>query len=227
MSENALNNAYATSVSVLLVEDNPSFEQSLVESLNALGLDKQITICNHGAHALRHLRAPDTQVDLVLVDIGLPDISGIEVVDAAHRRFKDAMILVISVVASEKSVIDAIRLGARGYLNKGDSSMAITQAIKDLMNGNFPISPSLARSLFKLAGSPVVVTKDEDTDFYLTAREIETLKLIGQGNSYTETANMMGVKLSTIQTNIRNIYRKLEVKNQMLAVDKARKAGLI
>ena len=147
--------------------------------------------------------------------------------EAAHRRFKDAMILVISVVASEKSVIDAIRVGARGYIQKGDSSIAITQAIKDLLNGSFPISPSLARSLFKLAGSPIVVDNNEEVEFCLTAREIETLKIIGQGYSYTETASLMGIKLSTVQTNIRNIYRKLEVKKQSLAIGKARKAGLI
>lgn len=208
----------------LLVEDNPLFQNQICSAIWRFHPERSIHRCANGTEALALLEAPQVRLDLVLVDLGLPDISGIEVIQAARRRFGDIPIMVISVISAERTVLAAIRAGARGYILKGESEESISNAIQDVLRGNYPISPALARSLFKLAGAPL---EKEPDAFNLSPRELETLQFIAKGNSYEEVATLMGIALSTVQSNIRSLYRKLEVRSQMQAVSKARDAGLI
>jgi DNA-binding NarL/FixJ family response regulator len=209
---------------VVLVEDNPAFRLLIGEAIRHIGLKGQIMECATGTAVMDLLEQPQTRLDLALVDLGLPDMGGIEVIQAIRRRFSEIPILVISVLSSERSVLTAIRAGASGYILKGESAQAIGQAILEVLQGNYPISPSLARTLFKLAGAP---TGKSAISFSLSPRELETLQSIARGNSYEQTAVVMGIGVSTVQSNIRNLYRKLEVRSQVQAVTKARDAGLI
>ena len=209
---------------VVLVEDNPAFRLLIGEAIRHIGLKGQIMECATGTALMDLLEQPQTRLDLALVDLGLPDMGGIEVIQAIRRRFSEIPILVISVLSSERSVLTAIRAGASGYILKGESAQAIGQAILEVLQGNYPISPSLARALFKLAGAP---TGKSAISFSLSPRELETLQSIARGNSYEQTAVVMNIGVSTVQSNIRNLYRKLEVRSQVQAVTKARDAGLI
>jgi DNA-binding NarL/FixJ family response regulator len=161
----------------------------------------------------------------VLVDIGLPDMDGIQVIRKAHTQLPDLPIIVITVVADERKLLNAIRAGAQGYLLKSDEGPAILHGIDQVLTGTYPISPKLARSMFKLLGSPTQSSDDDPSG--LTPREIESLRYLAQGLTYTEVAKAMGVALSTVQTNVRNIYRKLEASSKVEAVLKAQDAGLI
>lgn len=209
---------------VLLVEDNPLFQQSIRSAVREAGLTGQILAFTNGTEAMASLVQGQIRPEVALVDIGLPDMSGIEVIQAIRRRFEDVPIMVISVISSERTLMEAIRAGAKGYILKGVSQDAITKAIQDVMLGNYPISPALARGLFKLAGAPRDATISE---FNLSPRELETLQLIAKGYSYEQVATRMAIALSTVQSNIRNLYRKLEVRSQVQAVSKARDVGLI
>lgn len=209
---------------VLLVEDNPLFQQVIRSAIDSQGLSGHLYKCASGSEALELLDRPQLRLDLALVDLGLPDISGIEVITAVRRRFGEIPIMVISVISAERTVLGAIRAGARGYILKGDSEESIARAIQEVLNGNYPISPALARSLFKLAGAPL---EKSTLSFKLSPRELETLQLIARGYSYEEVSKLMGIALSTVQSNVRNLYRKLEVRSQVQAVSKARDAGLI
>lgn len=209
---------------VVLVEDNPAFRLLIGEAIRHIGLKGNITECSTGAGVMELLEQPQTRLDLALVDLGLPDMGGVEVIQAIRRRFSEIPILVISVLSSERSVLTAIRAGASGYILKGESAQSIGQAILEVLQGNYPISPSLARTLFKLAGAP---TGKSAISFSLSPRELETLQSIARGNSYEQTAVVMNIGVSTVQSNIRNLYRKLEVRSQVQAVTKARNAGLI
>ena len=209
---------------IAVVEDNPTFRLLISEAIRHIGLKGNIMECSNGAVVMELLEQPQTRLDLALVDLGLPDMGGVEVIQAIRRRFSEIPILVISVISSERAVLAAIRAGANGYILKGDSAPSIGQAILEVLQGNYPISPSLARTLFKLAGAP---TGKSAISFSLSPRELETLQSIARGNSYEQTAALMGIGVSTVQSNIRNLYRKLEVRSQVQAVTKARDAGLI
>jgi DNA-binding NarL/FixJ family response regulator len=209
---------------VVLVEDNPAFRLLIGEAMLHIGLKGPVVECATGAALMELIEQPQTRLDLALVDLGLPDMGGVEVIQAIRRRFSEIPILVISVLSLERSVLSAIRAGANGYILKGDSAQSMGQAILEVLQGNYPISPSLARTLFKLAGAP---TGKSAISFSLSPRELETLQSIARGNSYEQTAVVMGIGVSTVQSNIRNLYRKLEVRSQVQAVTKARDAGLI
>ncbi|WP_396431167.1 response regulator [Limnohabitans sp.] len=206
------------------MEDNPAFRLLIGEAMLHIGLKGPVVECATGAALMELIEQPQTRLDLALVDLGLPDMGGVEVIQAIRRRFSEIPILVISVLSLERSVLSAIRAGANGYILKGDSAQSMGQAILEVLQGNYPISPSLARTLFKLAGAP---TGKSAISFSLSPRELETLQSIARGNSYEQTAVVMGIGVSTVQSNIRNLYRKLEVRSQVQAVTKARDAGLI
>ena len=102
---------------------------------------------------------------------------------------------------------------------------ALSDGIAQVLQGHYPISPSLARYLFSQVGSDALVFEGEPVR--LTPKESETLRCIAQGLSYNESARQMGVSLSTVQSHIRSLYRKLEVRSQVQAVEKARVQGLL
>lgn len=184
-----------------------------------------VEVAADGATALRKLAAAGSDVDLVLVDIGLPDMSGLEVISAARARSADLPILVTTVLATEETFLTAIRAGARGYLIKGDSEISLATSIDQVMRGQYPFSPALARHFFKLAGAPS--TAPEPNTMNLSPREVELLRHIAKGHSYASCADVMNISLSTVQTHIRNMYRKLEVSNQRQAIGKAHASRLL
>lgn len=211
------------SPTALIVEDDPTFESSMRSAIGSLGKQWEAACFRNAADGLRYLDSPDARVDLALIDIGLPDISGIEVVSRVRERHPDAPIMVVSVISAERSVLAAIRAGARGYVLKDDSTTEISEALQQTLQGNYPISPSLARYLFKLAGA-----RDKATDLAeLTPKELELLKHLASGRSYAEAGKEMGIAISTVQTHIRNLYRKLDVHSQVQAVTRAQDRGLI
>ena len=164
-----------------------------------------------GSSALQVLAKPDCQFDLALIDIGLPDISGIDVITAVRHRFAELPILVTTAFTSEETFLSAIRSGASGYLLKGDTEVALGHSIELVLQGQYPVSPALARHLFRLAGAHNATTLTNKLN--LTSRELELLQFIAKGCSYATCADVMNISLSTVQTHIRNMYRKLEVSN--------------
>ena len=231
-----------TDFCVLLVEDNPTFRTQITGALarvadsGAVAGDLRISTAATGAEALDFVAQGEGPYNLALVDIGLPDISGIEVIRRIRSVMADTPILVISVINAEQTLLEAIRAGASGYLLKDDAEEFIAHAIIDVLRGNYPISPALARSLFRLAGAPDrqqagAVSGGQDgvsqSEFHLAPREREVLQHIALGLSYQEVAEEMGVSLSTVQTYVRGLYRKLEVHNRLAAVNRAREAGML
>jgi DNA-binding NarL/FixJ family response regulator len=160
----------------------------------------------------------------VLVDLGLPDMSGVAVIRAARARHPKAPIMVVSVLGGSENVLAAIRAGARGYLHKADSVMSLAEAIKRVLAGEHPISASLARYLFNLVQSDAPTPGERGT---LSPRELQLLRLLSQGYTTQEAAERMGVGLSTAQTFCRRIYQKLQVHSKVKALLAARERGLL
>lgn len=211
--------------SVLLVEDDPVFQDTFERVFKQMGGHWQIHAAHDGASALAALKAEHCEFTLALIDIGLPDITGIDVIAAARKRFANLPIMVTTAFTAEETFLSAIRAGAHGYLIKGDTEASLAHSIDLVMRGQYPVSPALARHLFRLAGSPTASTGTNNLN--LSPRELELLQLIAKGHSYVTCASMMGISLSTVQTHIRNMYRKLEVSNQRQAISKAQSSGLL
>lgn len=209
---------------ILLVEDDPIFTQLITRIVGDLNKGFIVEATESGNDAINKISSGD-QYELALVDLGLPDISGIEVIRQIAKNQPSTPTLVISVISSEESLISSIQSGARGYILKDDSEDAMKLAITQVLQGNYPISPMLARHLFKLVSATSTPNKDKFLE--LTPKELEVLSNISHGKSYEETANAMKVSLSTVQTHIRSLYRKLNVHSQAQAVKEALDRGLV
>lgn len=208
-----------------VVEDDPLFADQIRAALQRLDPLADVLVCPTGDAALTRLDLQRQPPRVALVDIGLPDISGIEVIAALRSRFESLPILVISVLTSERSVVEAIRAGANGYVLKDMTVAALAHAIAEVIDGNYPLSPSLARSLFRLVAAQP--EPPAPSGLTLSDRETETLRCIARGLSYEQTARQMNISLSTVQTHVRNLYRKLNVRSQTQAAAAARTHGLI
>lgn len=209
----------------LLLEDDPVFAGALARAARALGTGWQVRVSQTIAQAMAAIEDMGDDLHLALIDMNLPDGSGLDVIRALRQRRPDVPALVVSGLSSERSVLDAINHGARGYLHKSESVEMLTASMSQVMQGHYPISPSLARYLFKQIRSETLTVGADAVQ--LTPKETETLRCIAQGMSYAETGERMGVSLSTVQSHIRSLYRKLEVRSQVQAVGKAREQGLL
>lgn len=211
---------------VLIVEDTPEFQEALADLLGQMGHSWQIFSFVSGLAASDFLSQSTTPVDLALIDLGLPDMPGAELIAEIHQKWPEVSIVVISVFTNAEKVLTAIRAGAIGYLVKSDSE-AIKQGIEQVLAGEFPISPMVARHLIDLVAESAVSSPNESITSPLSPQEHRLLEHIANGLSYAEAAEAMALTLSTIQTYSRNLFRKLDVHSKTQAIVKARGAGLI
>lgn len=218
----------APATSVALVEDDRATRERLAASVRAQESLRLVAEYQTGAEALAGLasRAPD----VLLVDLGLPDMSGLELIRFAAARYPQCDILVISIFGDEANVLAALEAGARGYLLKGSLQHDIAFDIRDIRNGGSPLSPVIARQMLKRLRTPgrePLPRNSGDDETMLTPREGEILNAISRGFSYAETAQMLGVSVGTVHSFLKRIYRKLAVHSKTEAVFEASRLGLI
>jgi DNA-binding NarL/FixJ family response regulator len=172
-------------------------------------------------------RAPD----VLLVDLGLPDGTGLEVIRAAVARFPHCDPLVVSVFGDDEHVFAAIEAGAVGYLHKDAGIGDIAQAVLDVKAGAAPISPLIARRVLarlrSLQAERHGAAATPQVRSLLSAREQEVLVLIARGFSYAEIARLKHLSVHTVQTHIKNLYGKLAVHSKNEAVFEATRLGLL
>lgn len=182
--------------------------------------------------------------DVLLLDLGLPRMSGIDVTRAVKAKSPKVEILIFTIFDEEDKVLEAVKAGASGYLLKGATADKIVEAIKEVKAGGTVIQPNLARRLLKhfrvpvneapprsdaeTAAQPPAPAVDDDPPLKpLSDREREILQLIAKGISNSEAAKMLGLSKATIRTHLEHIYRKLEVTNRVEAVTEGIRKGLI
>jgi DNA-binding NarL/FixJ family response regulator len=162
--------------------------------------------------------------DVILTDLGLPGMSGIELVGRLHGSLPKVPILVLTVYGEDRHVFDALCNGAVGYLLKDVEPARLLAAIRELYAGGAPMSPEVARRVVlmfqKFAPSTVEQT-------CLSERELEVLQLLAQGHSYKTCADRLAISHDTIRFHVRNIYDRLHVHSKSEAVIKALKSGWI
>lgn len=208
---------------VMIVEDDPAFLNRFCSIVTADSEFALFAAVPNGTAALEALQraAPD----VLLVDLGLPDMSGIEVIRTASSRYPDTDILVITVFGDETHVLASIEAGATGYLLKDSLPDEFAEVLKSLREGGSPINPIIARQLLNRLRpkpcEPVAPSRE------LSARERETLSLVAKGFSFAEVAALLQLSPHTVTTYVKKIYQKLAVHSRSEAVYEASKLGLI
>jgi len=204
-------------ITVSIVEDDKEIRESLALLIN--GTDGYEILNTYG-DCETAIRALDDELpDVILMDISLPGMSGIEGIKIIKQKHPDVDMMVLSIHENDKLVFDALCSGATGYLVKETPPARILSAIKEVYEGGSPMSTQIARMVvgsFKIAPSP-----------NLTKRETEVLGQLCNGLSYKMIADELFISEETVRRHIKNIYRKLEVHSKSEAVAKAIKEKLV
>lgn len=166
------------------------------------------------------------EFDVLLCDLGLPDGSGIDLIAKTARLHPDIDILVVTMFADQRKVLECIKAGARGYLLKGANPESWVENIREIRNGGSPVSPIIARQLLKRL-QPDHVDGGGQQGEALSEREMRVLELLARGFSYAECAGILSVSSHTIGTFVKRIYRKLEVNSRSEAVFEASSRGIL
>lgn len=202
-------------IRVAIVEDNTALRLSLEQLFNKTDGMQCVASLSNLLNVISELQRSAPQI--VLMDIGLPSISGIEGVRTVKSNFENIQVLMFTVFEDDDKIFDAIRAGASGYLLKKTPPEEILQAVKELAEGGAPMSPSIARKVIQAFQSqPSTVI----TDYQLTGREKEILYSLVDGLSYKKIAEKYFISISTIRTHVSKIYQKLHVHSKSQAVAK-------
>jgi DNA-binding NarL/FixJ family response regulator len=162
--------------------------------------------------------------DLVLLDIGLPGMSGIEGVKLLKERYPDLLILMNTVFDDDERIFDALCGGACGYLLKKTPPAQLLESVKQAVAGGAPMSPDVARRVIRLFRE---IHPPDRADYHLTPHEVRLLQLLSDGHSYKSAAAQLNVTAKTISFHLQNIYQKLQVHSKSEAVSKALRNRLI
>lgn len=212
----------AESIQVWLIEDHKTYGERLARALNRLDgitCTQRFTACEDALAALPGQPSPR----VVLLDVGLPGMSGIEGIVPLRRLAPHAAVVILTVFEDDKKIFDAICAGAAGYLLKTSSNEEIAAAIRSAAAGGSPINPRIARrvlEMFSKANPPQI-------DYGLTQRETDILRLLVEGQTIKEAAAQLAIGFYTADEYIRSVYEKLHVRSRGSAVAKAVKEGLV
>jgi DNA-binding NarL/FixJ family response regulator len=211
-------------INVAIVEDNDTIREGLAALVNGTSGYKNIGSFGDCEGFLAKLDTLD--VNVVLMDIALPGISGIEGIKRAKKIKPDIDILMLTVYEDSEKVFDAICAGACGYLVKKTPPTKLLEAIKDVYEGGSPMSSQIARQVIE-AFKRTKDAKDDSSEHELSAREKEVINLLAGGNNYQQIADQLFISVDTVRHHIKNIYKKLHVHTQSEAVAKAIRKKII
>lgn len=217
-------------IHVAIVEDDLGFRRALTEAIESAPDIRLAGVAGTRAEGLKLLQGAPS--DVLLVDLGLPDGSGIDVIKAAVQQWSSCSIMVATNFGDETNVIRSIEAGASGYLLKDSSPAKIVDEIRSLASGGSPISPIIARQLLARfrqvgAGDKGQPAPAEDMPQLLSAREKEVLELITKGFTANEIARLMSLSPFTVRSFVRRIYSKLNVTSKAEAIYEARNQGIL
>lgn len=204
-------------VRIVIYEDNSSLRESLRNLLSLSG-DYDVVASFPDCRSVTE-QVKTFKPNVLLMDIDMPGINGIEAVKKVREFDKTVQIIMLTVFDDNTHVFEAMYAGANGYLLKKYISDKLIHSIREVLEGGAPMSPSIARMVISSMQEPV--KQVNENDYQLTAREKETLQLLSQGNSFKMIAAELNISIDTVRTHIKHIYDKLHVRSQIEAVSKA------
>jgi len=211
-----------TPYNIWIVEDDQMFKESLEDLMNVyndFNLVHSVTSVEKAIQAFGVKEKPD----VILEDIGLPGMSGIEAISIYKKLYPDVLIIILTIFDDDERVFEAIKAGADGYLLKRTQGVEIVNGIKQVINGGASISPSIAKKMMKMMVNP----SKEPKKNILTDREMVVLNYLIDGFTINAIAEKLIISRHTVDTHTKNIYKKLHVHNRSSLVSTAIKKGLI
>jgi DNA-binding NarL/FixJ family response regulator len=213
---------------IAIVEDNNFLIKSVKEKLSFFeGISISFT-ANNGVECMDKL-GRDNRTDLILMDIEMPKMNGIEATALVKQKYPQIKIIILTVFDNDDNIFKAIQSGASGYLLKDTAPQALYDAIIQTLEGGAAMTPSIALKTLNLLRSPLPLQnyEEEDETIKLTSRETEVLEQLSTGLPYTAIAENLYVSPSTVRRHTENIYHKLQVHSKTEAIALAKKKRLI
>ncbi len=210
-------------IRVTIFDDNPQRRDGLSMLINSMGLMECVGSFNDCREVLANIEA--TKPDVVLMDIDMPHVNGIEGVGIIRTKYPDLKVLMQTVFEDDEKVFAAICAGADGYILKQTNPLKLIDAISEVLEGGGPMTPVIARKVLQLFNKKNKPTQKKDFD--LSKRELEILELLVKGYSYKMIANECHISYPTVNSHVSKIYSKLKVQSVGGAVSLAIREGIV
>ena len=215
------------SVRIAIVDDKIFLAKAVAEKLSFFEDFKLKFIAAHGADLLTKLDE-NSNIDLILMDIEMPVLNGIEATALVKQKYPQIKIIMLTVFDNDEHIFNAIKAGADGYLLKDTTPDVLKKGIEETLSGGAAMNPSIAMRTLKLLRNPESISNlQEREEISLSSREVEVLEQLSKGLSYTKIAENLFLSPSTVRKHIENIYKKLQVHSKIEAVEKARQNNII
>ncbi|MBO6657344.1 MAG: response regulator transcription factor [Pseudomonadales bacterium] len=210
---------------ILLVEDH----QDAMKVLKVVtgNIFTEAEICSTNTVRSAETLISEEDFDLALLDLGLPDGSGIDLIKLINERQKDTFCVITTIFDDDENLFKALRAGAFGYLLKGYSVMELEKYLKDLLDGRPALSPSIAHRVLQFFRNNPINQQSNRATETLTAREVEILTLVAKGYQTKEVAKLLSISRNTVAHHIKSIYSKLNVQNRAQATAAAMQLKLV
>jgi DNA-binding NarL/FixJ family response regulator len=221
-----INNTMNRKIRVMMVEDHPEYRE-IVELALGRELDMELTSqFGTSERALRSLRdrKGHDEPDIILLDLHLPGVGGLEAIPHFSTEIPDAKIIILTQSNREDDVLKAIMLGASGYLLKSSTVKQLTEGIRNVMTGGASLDAKLANIVLKTLKSKL---KPNEIENLLTKRELEVLTMLAEGHVKKEIADRLQIGFTTVVSHVTNIYEKLNAPNAPAAIAKAFQLGIL
>jgi DNA-binding NarL/FixJ family response regulator len=214
-------------IKIAIVDDNSFLINAVKEKLSFFeDLNFKFSAMN-GSELLVKLE-DNHNLDLILMDIEMPVLNGIETTEIVKQKFPHIKIIMLTVFDNDENIFNAIKAGADGYLLKEINAKDLHDGIIETLNGGAAMNPSIALKTLKLLRNPInIQNQQEQEEIQLTSRETEVLEQLSKGLNYVKIAENLILSTGTVRKHIENIYKKLQVHNKLEAVQKAKKNNLI
>jgi DNA-binding NarL/FixJ family response regulator len=217
-------------VSIVIVEDEPEFRRRFAQIIESEPSMQLVGVAANRREAQAIIDAEDFNV--LLIDLGLPDGNGIDLIRHVSQKKPDADIMVVTVFGDEQHVVSSIEAGATGYILKDSTPADVVSCIRLLRAGGSPVSPVVARSVLRAIRNRIGVSSPATRSAApennpLSARETEILQLLAKGMSFGEIGEILGISPHTVTAHIKKTYRKLAVHSRGEAVYEATQMGLL
>jgi DNA-binding NarL/FixJ family response regulator len=215
-------------IKIALVEDIPSLAKAMANKLS-LSEDMRLKFTASNGKELIQQLEKNHAIDVILMDIKMPEMDGIEATKIIHQRWPQIKVLMCTVFDDDEHIFNAILAGAHGYILKDEPPAHLFRSIFECMEGGAPMSPIIAKKSLQLLRSNAQYhpTRFDGEDFNLTQRELEILEQLAKGHTYKSIAENLFISSGTVRKHIEHIYRKLQVKNKVEAISIAEKNRLI